>query len=284
MEWPEPGLTLPLGAPPPPVEASAGLVRLPNGVGLWTWDTGGDGPAVVLAHPHSGNHASWAWQQPALAAAGYRVIGYSRRGYAGSERGPADDLGTQAGDLALLLDALGVERCSLIGSAAGGSTILDFVLANPDRCAAAVVASSLMSIQEPDYRAAQARARGGWFDGLPPEAKELGTSFRALDPDGVAAWRRIFDLNGFTAERPPVRQPLASNINWRTLDQNRTPMLLLTGGADLYLPPALLREVAPKVGAAEWTIAPEAGHPVFAEAPAAFNRVVIGFLASRLNA
>lgn len=278
IPWPACGLDLPLGAPPAPAPQTERRVRLANGVELWAWDTGGPGAAVVLAHPLSGNHASWAWQQPALAAAGFRVIGYSRRGHFGSERGPDEDLGTQAGDLALLLEALGVDRAHVIGSAAGGSTALDFALAYPERAISAVIASSLMSIDEPDYKAASARARGPWFDALPTEAKELSASFRALDPEGAAEWRRIHDLNGFGPETPPVRQPLKSRIDWPTLAVNRIPLLLLTGGADIYLPPALLRQVGPRIGAARWTIAPDAGHPVFAEAPAAFNAAAIQFM------
>ena len=278
FDWPEAGLSLPAGAPPEQAPQAEGLVRIANGVGLWTWDTGGEGAAVVFCHPHSGNHASWAWQQPAFAAAGYRAIGYSRRGYAGSERGPADDIGTQAGDLAQLLDALEIERAHVIGSAAGGSTALDFALAYPDRTHTAVVASSLMSIDEQDYKAASARARGAWFEPLPVEARELSPSFRALDPAGAAEFRRIFDMNGFTAETPAIRQPVRATITWATLAANRVPMLLMTGGADIYLPPALLRWIAPRIAAADWTIAPEAGHPIFAEAPGAFNAVVMEFL------
>lgn len=250
---------------------------MPNGAALWAWDTGGTGPVIVLVHPLSGNHASWAYQQPVFAAAGYRVVGYSRRGFYRSARGPADDLGGQAEDLALLLDAIGVGRCHLVGTAAGGATALDFVLTYPERALAAVIASSFMSIDAPDYQALLARVRAPWFDGLPPEAKELSPSFRAFDPDGMAEWLRIHDLNGFGPDAPPVWQPTTARIDWSTLAANRVPILLLTGGADLFMPPALLRWLAPRIGAAEIAIAPEAGHPLFAEAPAAFNEIVLGF-------
>ena len=91
---------------PPAAPVTAGQLALANGAKLWAWDTGGEGAVVLLTHPASGNHASWGYQQPVLAAAGYRVIGYSRRGYAGSDIGPADDSGSQAGDIAALLDVL----------------------------------------------------------------------------------------------------------------------------------------------------------------------------------
>ena len=68
------------------------LATLPD-VRLAYWDTGGEGETVVLLHAGTGSHAVWEYQRPALLDAGYRVIGYSRRGHLGSEEGPADRLG-----------------------------------------------------------------------------------------------------------------------------------------------------------------------------------------------
>ncbi len=256
------------------------LIRLPDGAGLWTRDSGGDGPAVVFAHPHSGNHCSWEAQWPAFVAAGYRAVAYSRRGYYRSDPVPEGACPSQSADLAALLDALGIERSHVVGSAAGGSTALDFALAFPARTVSAVIASSLMSIDEPDYKAASARARGPWFESLPIEARELSASFRAMDPEGAAAWRAIYDLNGFGANGRPRAQRLQSSIDWKTLGANSRPLLLMTGAADLYLPPALLRAVAPRIGAAQAVVAADVGHPIFAEAPALFNASVLAFLAS----
>ncbi|MGZ0187412.1 MAG: alpha/beta fold hydrolase [Alphaproteobacteria bacterium] len=261
------------------VNPAEGLATLSNGVQLWFWDTGGEGTPIVLAHPHSGNHRTWDAQRPVFEAAGYRVIGYSRRGYYQSTSGPTDDSGAQGTDLGLLLDARGVQSCHLIGSAAGGSTALDFVLTDPDRVLSAVIASSFMSITEPEYQAALARTRGDWFNTLPIEAKELSASFRAMHPDGVAEWLAIYQLNDLGADRSTIRQPLAASINWTTLAANTVPLLLMTGGADLFLPPALLRATAPKVANSEVLIVPDVGHPIFAEAPDIFNRLVLEFIA-----
>lgn len=268
------------GAPPPAMPPlTEGLARLPNGAALWHWDTGGAGPAVVFCHPHSGNHCSWEYQAAPFAAAGYRTIAYSRRGFYRSEPGPADARGTQADDLAGLLDHLGVARAHLVGAAAGGSTALDFALAFPERAQSAVIASSLMSIAEPDYKAALARAHGDWFDTLPIEARELSPNFRALDPAGVARWQAIFRLNGFVGGRPKGQQPLKTRIDWPALGRNRVRLLLMIGDADLFLPPALLRAVQPRIGASALEVVPDAGHPIFAERPETFNRIVLEFLA-----
>lgn len=251
---------------------------MPNGAALWHWDTGGAAAPVVLLHPHSGNHLSWDAQTPAFVAAGYRVIAYSRRGYHGSKMGPDDTPGTAVGDLVELLDRLKVETCHLVGSAAGGGVALDFMLSFPERLRSVVVASSFLSIVEPDFVAARARIGGDWFHAMPMEAQELSASYRALNPEGVARWLEIHHLNQAGPNRPVRGLKPHSRIDWPALAKNRVPLLLMTGDADLHMPPGLLRSVAPRVGAAELKIVPEAGHPIYFEAPKAFNEIVLAFL------
>ena len=70
---------------PIPAQAPAkeGVAQIPD-TRLWYWDTGGTGVPIVLAHPATGSGLIWGYQQPVFAKAGYRVIGYSRRGYINS--------------------------------------------------------------------------------------------------------------------------------------------------------------------------------------------------------
>jgi pimeloyl-ACP methyl ester carboxylesterase len=59
----------------------------------------GTGPAVVLLHPATGSSLVWGYQQATFAAAGYRVVGYSRRGFNGSS--PVDPANPGSGADAL---------------------------------------------------------------------------------------------------------------------------------------------------------------------------------------
>src|SRR5215467_9865243 len=77
---------------PAQVSAKTGTAQLPD-TRLYYWDTGGDGPAIVLLHPATGSALIWGYQQPAFAKAGYRVIGYSRRSYYNSDPLAADHPG-----------------------------------------------------------------------------------------------------------------------------------------------------------------------------------------------
>jgi pimeloyl-ACP methyl ester carboxylesterase len=57
-----------------------------------------------------------------------------------------------------------------------------------------------------------------------------------------------------------------------------TPVLLLTGDADMYMPPSTLRWFAKHVPRAEVAIVPESGHASYWEQPQVFNRTVLAFL------
>src|ERR1700688_3927026 len=85
---------------------------------LWYWDTGGEGPPVVLLHPASGSGLIWGYQQPALAKAGYRVIGYSRRSYYNSDPMAKDRPGIGSADLHALIEFLGLKKFYAVASAA----------------------------------------------------------------------------------------------------------------------------------------------------------------------
>src|SRR3954471_10261630 len=100
---------------------------------LWYTDTGGTGAPVVLVHPASGSGLIWSYQRPALVTAGFRVIGYSRRGCYGSS--PIDKANPGIGwqDLLTLADRLGLDTFHLVGCAAGGGIAANLAFSHPQR-------------------------------------------------------------------------------------------------------------------------------------------------------
>ncbi|MDP3339317.1 alpha/beta fold hydrolase [Frigidibacter sp.] len=260
--------------------AHDGLVEVGNGAEVWCWDSGGVGETVVLAHAHTGNYLSWAHQVPALAAQGFRIIAWSRRGYFRSSPLVADDAGTQADDLAALLDARGVAQAHLVGVAAGGASVLDMALSYPHRALSVCAASSLMGLDDPQFRARVSILTADWFRALPPEAKELGAGFRSFSPEGVAEWARLQALNPPVAAPKGTRflqQPLRTDITTAGLGRCPVPVLLMTGAADAYMPPRLLRQVAFEAGIDRVTVFEDAAHAPHVEAPEAFNAALVAF-------
>jgi pimeloyl-ACP methyl ester carboxylesterase len=132
------GLMVPLPAPVPVKEA---LATLPD-ARLWYWDTGGDGTPVVLVHPATGSALIWGHQQPAFARAGYRVIGYSRRSYYGSDPLSKESPGVASEDLHDLIEFLGIRKFHAVGSAAGGGVAADYAVSHPDRLLSLVINSN----------------------------------------------------------------------------------------------------------------------------------------------
>ena len=264
---------------PVPTQAPAheGIAEVP-GTRLWYWDTGGSGFPVILLHAATHSAAGWVYQQPALASAGFRAIAYSRRGYYRSDPGDAADPGSAADDLSNLMLHLNLGQADLVAAAHGGFFALDFALAYPEKARSLTIVSSLMGITDPDYAAVNARLRPTFFADLPHEFRELSPSYRAGNPDGVAAWRDL-QRQAIPGARifPNLKQPLT----WARLETIRHPTLLVTGESDLYTPPSLLRMQALHMPHAEVATIAEAGHSPYWEQPEVFNHLLLNFLTRR---
>jgi pimeloyl-ACP methyl ester carboxylesterase len=257
---------------PPQVPMVEGVADLGN-TKLWYWDTGGSGEVVVLLHPGSGSAEFYPYQQPFFAKAGYRVISYSRRGQYKSEIGTDANVYFASDDLLNLMKYLKVDKFHAVGNALGAYIGLDVAISNPERLRSLVLACSMMGISEPEYTATLQALRPKAFNELPVELKELGPSYRAANPAGVAEWKTLHARSGTSN---PVR--LRNKITWQALANLKVPTLLLTGDADLYIPPYLLRQVGEKIPNSKIVIVQDSGHGVQWEQPQAFNNAVLDFI------
>lgn len=85
-----------------------------------TVDDVGEGPAVVLLHGTPLDAQSWDGLAPALAGR-RRVVRYDLRGHGTARSCPVpSDYGAFAGDLALVLNGLEIERAHVLGHSFGG--------------------------------------------------------------------------------------------------------------------------------------------------------------------
>lgn len=111
-----------------------------NGISMHVAEAG-EGFPVVMCHGFPELWYSWRHQIPALAEAGYRAIAPDMRGYGETTATPdPDDYRTSniCADIAGLLDALGEERCVIVGHDWGGFHIWQFALRYPERTAAII--------------------------------------------------------------------------------------------------------------------------------------------------
>jgi len=261
---------------PPKSSPNVSHASLP-GVRLAYRDSGGPGVPIVLCHANTGTSLSWQPQFEAFAAAGHRVIAFDRRGWGDSlaepESGPQP--ASVAEDLAALVDHLALPRFHLLGVAGGGFVALDYAAWRQHTLRSVTVAASTGSFSESEM---QQLTQNLGFDGFrqTPEAfREIGPSFRAMEPERVKAWAHAQEH----ARQPnSVWQPLRTPNTFAKIAEIRCPMLAITASADLYAPPTLMARWIRHIAQAEVVAIADAGHSVAMEQPEQFNRAVLEFV------
>lgn len=262
---------------PPQVPAHEGVAELSD-VRLWYWDTGGNGEVIVLLHPMTGSGLVWPYQQPIFAKAGYRVIGYSRRGFYNSSVGPSDRPGTGSEDLRQLLDFLGIEKFHAVSSAGGAFVAADFAASYQQRVRSLVLACTMLGIGDGRLAQLTSGQRTPGFRELPASFRELGPSYRAIDPDGTRRWE---ELERNSRSGPGIRQPYTNKLSLELLRRLTMPTLVISGEADLFAPPPVGRLLVEYLPDGELVTFPECGHSAYWERPAMFNEAVLDFLSRR---
>lgn len=276
VSFPSIQLDDPMVPVPIPAQAAAkeGMAELP-GTRLGYWDTGGNGEPVVFLHPASGSALVWLYQQPVFAKASYRVIAYSRRNYYNSDSAPEDNPGSGSEDLQNLIEFLELETFHIVSSAAGGSVAADYALSHPERLLSLTVSSNNLAATKGYIAEAATRVKLKEWDDLPRWFRELGPSYRAANPDGVAKW---IELNHKSESGRGTRQKLVNVVTPEKLETLKVRTLLMTGAADMFTPPSIMRMIARHVPNNEIVIVPECGHSPYWEQPDFFNRTVLGFI------
>ena len=248
----------------------------------------GAGPVLVFAHGLGGNHLSW-WQQVPHFRDRYTCVTFSHRGFAPSSALPdGPDPAAYADDLAALVNHIGATEIRIVAQSMGGWTALEYALANPQRVRALVLASTAGTIarapslfgdpeQMPGWeRDAEASAAAVQMKGLHVAA---GERMAREQPAAHFLYQEIDALSGI--DKLKLRERLGEYLI-RPADVLRTfdiPTLWLTGAEDIVYPPFLSDILARLMPKAEVACVQGAGHSVYFERPAEFNRIVDGFLA-----
>lgn len=111
-----------------------------NGIRMAVYEQG-KGMPVVFSHGFPELAYSWREQLPAVAQAGFRAIAPDQRGYGKTDR-PKEiaeyDIHHLCGDMAGLLDGLGLEKAVFCGHDWGGMVVWQMALLHPDRVAGVI--------------------------------------------------------------------------------------------------------------------------------------------------
>src|SRR2546423_9719050 len=95
------------------------------------YDELGTGEPLVLVHGTGAQASTWRGTVGDLAAGGYRVIDYDRRGFGRSTHRPVRDYRVHVADLAAVIEGVGAPA-HVLGWSSGGNVALALAVARPD--------------------------------------------------------------------------------------------------------------------------------------------------------
>lgn len=146
------------------------------------------GPGVASIQPYRGLRRRAAAAGFDLIMIEHRGIGMSRHTDAGADLPPAAITVEQVvDDVAAVLDDAGVHEAVIYGTSYGSYIAAGFGVRHPDRIAAMVLDSPLLSTA--DIEAMRSAIRDLLWEGSDPETAELAPKVRRLVADGVLATR-----------------------------------------------------------------------------------------------
>ncbi len=294
----------PFFVPVPPLENTVSAESLAdedskfievNGVNVH-YKTYGEGkPTFILLHGFGASLFSWREVTEPLAEFG-TVIAYDRPAFGLTER-PMEWEGespySQDSQVELvigLMDALGIEKATLVGNSAGGTVSMLTALKYPERV------TSLILVDPAVYAGGGAPA---WIRPLlgTPQFDHLGPLFaRQLQAQGTeflkTAWHDPSKITPeiFEGYQEPLQIENWDKALWELTVSSREsglaervsdfnlPILVITGDDDRIVPTEQSLRLAEELLNAELAVIPQCGHVPHEECPTVFMQAVTEFL------
>ncbi|OKI10904.1 alpha/beta hydrolase [Streptomyces sp. CB02056] len=247
----------------------------------------GTGTPLLLLHAFPLNASMWSSQLdalPGLTGDEARVLAPDQRGFGGTGLGDDEpSLDLVADDLALLLDAAGIERAVVAGLSMGGYVALALARRHPDRLAGLLLANTRATADTDAVRANRERMAA---------AVTARDSVRLLLDERVAAGQLGPDSQHLV-ERVEAMVAAASpaSVAWAqramaarpdsldVLAGLPVPVAVVAGAEDALVAPEEAEAMLRARPDAELTVLPRVGHLSALEAPEAFDAVVRALLA-----
>jgi pimeloyl-ACP methyl ester carboxylesterase len=234
----------------------------------------GSGPAIVLVHGLPGNAYDWRPLPERLARGAHRIIRYDRIGYGHSDRRGEDEaftLETNARELLALLDALQIDRATLVGWFYGGGIVQTAALLAPQRVRRLV----LIAAVGPSYQ----RSTPGWIQralrsecvvrwglaaGFPGRAQARQESSRAFGSvEATPAWwldhaLAMMSIPGTIHSWLEEHRRL--RVDGLRTEEIRVPVLVIQGENDLLVPASVGEDLHRRIAVSELLIVSRGSH------------------------
>ncbi|MGI9078451.1 MAG: alpha/beta fold hydrolase [Gemmatimonadaceae bacterium] len=270
------------------------MLELRAGVRVGVTEAGDTGaPAVVCLPGWGGSQYLFRHNLAAMANAGFRAIAVALKGHGESDK----PLGT--GDYTLdgmvahvfdVLDALRLQKASLVGQSMAGPIAAQVCLAAPERVEKLVLLAPVGYGPVLPVSIARVLAPTGVARPLPALAKRWLFKFvvRSMYGDLVAPSERDIDEYFAPTSDPDFVRALhrlIHHFDWRSFDDGRlralrVPLLVIRGDSDPIIPASVLNRFRRDVPGVLIVRIPGAGHLLSEEAPEAVNRALVKFLSA----
>jgi 3-oxoadipate enol-lactonase len=258
----------------------------------------GSGDPLLLIMGLAADSRAWMFQVPDFARH-YRTIIFDNRGIGRSAKPPGPyTIHEMADDAAGLLEKLGIARAHVIGVSMGGMIAQELALRHPERVRGLVLACTY---PEPDADIEQQRQFSvQQLGGSVSETGEVQINLSTLDPFMFFQHLlpRVFNQSFIDTDLPKLMQVFAGGLEYGfsleailgqvaavmshkatdRLHQIAAPTLVITGDADLLIPPGNSDILAKNIPGAKLVKIPGGSHGFNFETPDVFNRAVLEFL------
>lgn len=242
----------------------------------------GAGAAIVFLHGHPFSRAMWAPQLDALSDE-FRIVAPDLPGYGASPPlAQIMPMRRLADEVVALLDAIGVERATVVGLSMGGLVAMELGLGNPDRVDGLVLAATTaapLTAEEAERRratAAEIQAKGmlgHTAEMLPRLFGSEAARDPALTVPIATTMLRTSPLGAAAALRGRAKRPDYE----RLLPGLRPPALVIAGDRDAYSTKEVTDQLVAALPEPEVLVIPGIGHLPNLEAQGDFDDAVRRF-------
>jgi 3-oxoadipate enol-lactonase len=252
-------------------------------------EVAGEGSNVVLVHAGICDSRMWDPQWDAFPAT-HRTVRYDLRGFGRSPLPPQPY--SHGRDLIALLEQLGIQQAILVGASLGGRVALEVAVAHPEVADALILADAALpgfawsdelraswaeedaAVERGDLDAAVEVNLRTWVDG---PRRPTTTVDSAVREHVRQMQRRAFELQ-LPVWEDAEEELLVSDLE-RRLAEVRAPTLVVVGEEDVPDFQQIAAQLAREIPSAQHAVIPNAAHLPSLERPAAFNELVLRFLA-----
>ena len=249
----------------------------------------GEGEPLVLIMGYGANSGQWFRQVPGLARE-YRVITFDNRGTGQSDKPDTSyTMEVMAGDVAGLLEAIGIGAAHIYGVSMGGMIAQHVALNHPEKVIDLILGCTTCGGERsvtPDAEAIAILFDMERMLRLTPEeaTREFipflcSQGFINNHPDIIEqlvakSTEHITPIHGFTRQT----EAIVGHDTYDRLPDIKVPTLVIAGGADKIIPVENSRLLASRIPDAERIILDGMGHGFFVEAAEEANKAIVDFL------